>query len=109
MEIQDLLQKLEPLLADQVARWRSILDFAEPDVSKLIEMQIRLTAQKVLGRDFQQKILLSLPPKDTIKGPLQLGRILYEKEIWMAGLATNELMQNLAIFGRSGAGKTNVA
>ncbi len=109
MEIKTLIQKLEPLLADQVARWRYLLDFAEPDVKKLIETQIRLSAHKVLGSDFREKILLSLPPKQTIKGSLHLGTILYEKEKWPAALTTNELMQNLAIFGRSGAGKTNVA
>jgi type IV secretory pathway VirB4 component len=52
---------------------------------------------------------LSLPPKQKIRGIFNLGSVLYEDEKWPAGISSSELMQNMAIFGRKGAGKTNVA
>jgi len=92
----------------QVAHWRRILDFADPSLKSAVEQQIVSEAYRVLG-DFRKKTLLSLPPTKLISGELRLGTVLYEKLKWPAGLSTRELLQNLAIYGRSGAGKTNVA
>lgn len=86
----------------------AVRDSASPDVRSLIDSQIVTTAHRRLG-DLRQRILLSLPPERLSKGALRLGTVLYEAEKWPLGLSTTELMQNLAIFGRSGAGKTNVA
>lgn len=108
MDIQKILLKLEPLMPRQVGKWRRILDLAQSEVKELVERQVRHTAYRVLG-DFRSRLLLSLPPEKRAKGPLQLGSVLYEEEKWPAGISTKELTQNLAIFGRSGAGKTNVA
>ena len=81
---------------------------AAPELKDLIEKQIISTAYQKLG-DFHNKILLSLPPENKAKGSINLGTVLYDKEKWSFGISTNELMQNMAILGRSGAGKTNVA
>ena len=83
-------------------------ELADPDLQALIEKQIISTAYNYLG-DFHNKILLSLPPEKKAKGSINLGTILYDKEKWPFGISTNELMQNMAVLGRSGAGKTNVA
>ncbi len=40
---------------------------------------------------------------------INLGTILYDKEKYPFGISTSELMQNMAVLGRSGAGKTNVS
>lgn len=108
MEIQKILRKLEPLMPRQVEQWTRTLLIAQSEVKSLLERQILATAGRVLG-DFRDQILLSLPSKEVSSGPLHLGRILYEKEKWDFSLTSSELMQNLAIFGRSGAGKTNVS
>ena len=73
----------------------------------MIDRQILSTAHKVLG-DFQDKILLSLPPKHTAGGEIHLGTIVYEEEKYPFGISRGELLQHLGIFGRSGAGKSNV-
>jgi hypothetical protein len=106
MKTDKLLKKLEPLLPEKVRGWRRALDLVEPDVRALLEKQIFATAHDLLG-DFRSKLLLSLPPKEGIKGDLHLGTVVYEEEKWPAGLQLSELLQNAAIFGRSGAGKTN--
>ena len=58
---------------------------------------------------FHHKTLLSLPPEKTAAGAIDLGTILYDQEKWPFGITQTEMLQNTAILGRSGAGKTNVA
>ena len=95
-------------MPQEIHRWLQVRDMADPDLKALIDKQIISAAYKRLG-DFRKKILLSLPPKQKIRGIFNLGTVLYEDEKWPAGISSSELMQNMAIFGRSGAGKTNVA
>lgn len=108
MMIEKILRKLEPLLPEKVRAWRRSLDLVDADLRVLVEKQILATAHKRLG-NFRNRLLLSLPPEDLIRGKLNLGTVLYEREKWPAGLSHGELLQNLAVFGRSGGGKTNVA
>lgn len=108
MEIQKILRKLEPLMPRQVEQWTRTLLIGQSEVKVLLERQILATAYRELG-DYRNRTLLSLPSKEVSPGPLHFGKILYEKEKWDFGLTLPELMQNLAIFGRSGAGKTNVS
>src|SRR6266540_1620425 len=108
MDIEWLLRKLEPLLPTQVAHWRKVREVGDPELKALIEKHVFFVAQSKLG-DFQRRILLSLPPESQAKGKFHLGTVLYDKEKWAFGISEKELLQNLAIFGRSGAGKTNVA
>ena len=83
------------------------MELADPDLKSMIEKQIISTAYQALG-DFHNKILLSLPPEKKAKGSINLGTVIYDKEKWPLGLKYGELIQNAAILGRSGAGKTNV-
>lgn len=108
MDILKLARKLEPLMPNQVQHWLRIRDTADPELKTLIEKQIINSAYNMLG-DFRSKTLLSLPPQAKAKGAIHFGTIQYEREKWPLGISANELLQNLAIFGRSGAGKTNVA
>ena len=108
MNIETIDRKLEPLKPRTVQHWLNVRDTADDKLKALIDRQIVVTAQQVLG-DYRRKILLSLPPAKTAKGSIHLGTVLYEKEKWPVGISQAELLQNLAIFGRSGAGKTNVA
>ena len=85
-----------------------VRESADPELKLLVERQIRNEARRRLG-DYESKFLLSLPPPSKSKGIFNLGTVLYEKAKWPAGLSRGELLQNLAIFGRSGAGKTNLA
>lgn len=108
MDIETVLRKLEPLLPDDVLRWRRILDLAEPETKGLVQQQVIATAYKLLG-NFRNKVLLSLPPKSKSRGAFHLGTVVYESEKWPFGLSSGELLQNMTIFGRAGAGKTNIA
>jgi len=108
MEIEKIARKLQPLMPDEVRHWMHARDLAEPDMKALIDKQILSMAHRVLG-DFRNKVLLSLPPEKKSKGTFHLGTVIYDDKKWPFGISRSELLQNLAIFGRSGAGKTNVA
>jgi len=108
MTVEHLLKKLAPLIPEQVAQWRHALDLADHELRELLEKQIVAAAHQQLG-DLTNRLLLSLPPKNPARGAIDLGTVLYEAPKWPAGISHAELMQNLAIFGRSGAGKTNLA
>lgn len=107
METEKLLEKLEPLMPRAVSDWRRTRDTADAKLRTLIDQQIAETAYRVLG-DVSKRLLLSLPPEKLIRGEFGLGTILYDRAKWLAGLRRSELLQNTGIFGRSGAGKTNV-
>jgi hypothetical protein len=95
-------------MPEQVSYWTRARELADSELKDLIEKQIISTGYWALG-DFHNKILLSLPPKNTARGTFHLGTVLYKDEKWPVGLSKSELLQNTSIFGRSGAGKTNVA
>lgn len=107
MDIFKVSKKLQPLMPEQVKHLTKATELADPELKTLIEKQIISMAYQALG-DFHNKVLLSLPPENKSNGPLNLGTILYDKEKWILGLKYDEIIQNTAILGRSGAGKTNV-
>jgi hypothetical protein len=79
MNIGKIAKKLQPLMPYKVSKWTKAMELADPDLKNLIEKQIISTAYQALG-DFHNKILLSLPPEKKAKGPINLGKILYDKE-----------------------------
>lgn len=106
MDARRIARKLQPLMPEQMDHWLRAMDTADPDLRSLLEKQIVSEAYRRLG-DFRQRVLLSLPPPTKAKGEYSLGTVLYDRPKWPFGLSAGELLQNLAIFGRSGAGKTN--
>ncbi len=107
MDIERIARKLEPLRPRQVRHWLHLRSVGDAALKATVDQQIVRSARKLLG-DFEIKPLFSLPPKKLAAGEFRLGTVLYESEKWAVGLSRGELLQNLAIFGRSGAGKTNV-
>ena len=106
MHPHKLVSKLRPLIPDKVSHWLRARETADPDLKTLLDKQIYFTGQRLLG-DYRNKILLSLPPEAMSKGEFNLGTIQYDGDRWPFGLSRTELMQHLALFGRSGAGKSN--
>jgi len=107
MDVQDALRKLGPVLPEEVRRWRRTLPLVRPETRALLEKQIVSTAFNLLKK-FPDNLLLPYPSEKKSRGPLHLGTIIYEKKHHSFSLRSEELLQNLSIFGRSGAGKTNI-
>lgn len=108
MDTLKIAEKLEPIMPKQIRHWLSVRDMADTDLRSLIDKQIMSTAHQVLG-DFRNKILLSLPSEKKSRGSFNLGTLVYEQDKWQIGISKSELLQNLLIVGRSGAGKTNLS
>ena len=108
MEIERIAAKLEPLEPGFVLKWRSRRGAVDPETRALLDRQLLNLARRRTG-NLDLRFLLSLPPKQRIRGAINLDEVLYETAKWPAGVSMAELFQNMAILGRSGAGKTNVA
>lgn len=109
MELRELCRRLKPALgrrADQY--WLAYL--AEDARGRAeIEMVIRLQAARLLGSDVNQPDAhLSAPPRNLASGKYAIGDVIYaDRPQHPFGIREDELIQHVAVFGRSGAGKTN--
>ena len=112
MDLPDWLRKLKPILGEEefTKAWEQ-LQLADPKTARLLEFSLRkkLADTTGVGRD-NGDILLDPIPKNKSAGDLDLGRVHYGRQaLHLFALRPSELIQHTAIFGRSGAGKTNVA
>lgn len=107
MRATDALSKLEHLIPAAVSSWRHTLPLVDSGTRDLLEKHILVTATRLLGPDWERRLLLPPPPRKLASGALKLGAVHFDKELYPFGLASKELLQGLGIFGRSGAGKTN--
>jgi len=112
LPIDQLIKKLAPVIGEDKAngllyKYNSLQNLK---LKRKFEDQTRLLCYKLLGNDFEEKILLEPPAKDDLKNEINLGKVIYnEKSLYDFGLSNKELLMHTAILGRSGSGKTNIA
>lgn len=107
--VQELCKRLRPVFGSKIDRlWFSYL--AEDSKGKTeIESILQILNARTLNRTSEENVLLSPPPKEIADGEYPVGMVTYnEKILYAFGLREDELCQHVGIFGRSGAGKTNV-
>jgi hypothetical protein len=107
--IQVICRKLKPIIGEKAERfWLAYLT-EDQDGKREIEMALNLMAARHLGNNAgDSKVNLSVPSKEIASGQYPLGIIRYSnKDYYQFGLREDEWIQHMAIFGRSGAGKTN--
>ncbi len=109
MEIDDLFAKLRPLMGERLERLRLAYLAEDADGRREIETMLRLTyAKRTNERINEGQILLPPPDAETAKGEFVLGDVVYNgKKLHPFGVRRGELIQHMAVFGRSGSGKTN--
>lgn len=109
MDVREICQKLKPILGDKADRyWLTYL--AEDMVGKRdIEMVLNMLAAKHLGSKPDDEQTFLAPPDATLSfGEYSIGNVLYnDRVLHPFGLRDEEWIQHVAVFGRSGAGKTN--
>ncbi len=111
MKIEDVFHKLRPIRGRQLdLLWQEYL-VAEPPLRKTIEKVLRVQLAQELGETFEsEQVLLKPPPEDVAKGDYSLGAVHYgTTRRHNFGLREAEFIQHVAVFGRSGSGKTNLA
>ena len=109
-DFRSLLAKLQPIAPDLTdALWLGSL--MEPTRSNDIKAVAQALAAERLGESYtSEHILLPPPPEAVAAGGHRLGEVMYAgRPVCPFGLRDNDLPQHVAILGRSGAGKTNVA
>jgi hypothetical protein len=110
MDFEENLRRLEPLLGkDKVLRlWRT---YQQEDGTgrRELEAMVQLQLEKRLGIDpLSQDHCLAVPSKSESSGDFVLGEVVTGNQpVHPFGLRADEFIQHTAIFGRSGAGKTN--
>lgn len=112
MELDTLLKKVKPIIGEKETNriWEQ-LQLVDPKTAKLIEFSLRIILAQVTGNSFEDRELLLEPiPRNKSVGQFLLGVVCYGMTPYHPfALRQGELIQHTAIFGRSGAGKTNVA
>ena len=109
MEIRDLLRQLKPFLGPK-ADDLYLAYLAEDALGKKdLETTMSVYARQLLGRSLDESDAhLSAPTLPVAQGKYVLGNVFYgDQSLHPFGLREDELIQHVAVFGRSGAGKTN--
>ena len=110
--MRDLLRKLKPVLGKKAdAMWMAHATASTPGERQEIEVAVNILASRLLDTDYEEhRVLLPPPPRDDAAGPYIVGKVMYnDKQQYPFGLRDPEWIQHVGIFGRSGAGKTNLA
>ena len=109
LEIDDLFQKLEPILGKRIKElWAEYI--LNPESKQEIEGLLKALAAKHLNQDFEKRQVLLTPPDEKAAfGEYALGTVFYGRSpLYSFGLRESEWIQHMAIFGRTGSGKTNI-
>lgn len=112
MDIAWVLRKLRPILGDErVNQYEERLHLMGRDLGRVVEVSLRRQLQRATDSlTPEREILLDPLPEGRASGSFRLGSVSYGKRpLHPFCLRPEELIQHTGIFGRSGAGKTNVA
>lgn len=108
--VKQLCRKLRPIVGARIDRiWQAYL--VEDDKGKAeIEEYLKLLSSSLIQDKLEKDEIFLFPPsKETAAGSYYIGDILYNKKtMYPFGLREDEWIQHMGIFGRSGAGKTNL-
>ncbi len=109
MIFEESLKKLADYIGKSKALkiWRQyqVSDSAgKRDIEALVELQL----ERKFGVNPLVENGLHIPPEENARGQYELGRVLaHDQVLYPFGICEDEFIQHMAIFGRSGAGKTN--
>lgn len=108
--VQDILKQLRPFLGSRVDQLYQAYLLEDKDGKAQLELYFQgLLAQNLGSASLSEPAVLVPPAPEAAGGPYELGTIVYGGRPYARfGLREDEWIQHLGIFGRSGAGKTNV-
>ena len=109
MEVEEICRKLKPVIGRKAEQWWLAYLAEDPTGKREIETALNILAAKHLSGGLSEKrVHLSVPPQETAHGDYNIGQVIYNgRTLHPFGLREEEWIQHTAIFGRSGAGKTN--
>jgi len=106
---RELCQKLKPLLGEKMDRIYAAYCAEDIDGKRQIERYLELLMAKHLPEPLEVTAGDLLPPsRAEAAGEYPIGSVHYAgKDLYPFGLREDEWIQHVAVFGRTGAGKTN--
>ena len=110
MTFEDDLKRLVPFIGHEKAlRLLRVYQMEDADGRRDMEAAIQIQVEKKLGvTALSSDQALSLPQSAQASGQYVLGTVMAgERLLYPFGIREDEFIQHMAIFGRSGAGKTN--
>jgi hypothetical protein len=108
--VRILCQRLKPILGNRMSQVFEAYCAEDAEGKQQIETYLELLSAKHLptGLDDSQPGLIP-PSEKQAYGPYTIGSVVYAgKCLYDFGLREDEWIQHVGVFGRSGAGKTNV-
>lgn len=109
-KVREICRKLQPLLGEQIRQLFQAYIAEDAQGRELIENYLELMQAKYLpaGLDTGSEILVP-PSPELATGQYEIAPIVYgNSEFGGFGLREQEWIQHVGIFGRTGAGKTNL-
>jgi DNA helicase HerA-like ATPase len=107
--VRELCQKLKPIFGEKMQQLFAAYCAEDDEGKKQIESYLEVLAAKHLFSGVDSIASLIPPTKEQADGGYPIGTVLYNnRPLYPFGLRENEWIQHVGIFGRSGAGKTNV-
>ena len=111
MNVDEVFRKLKPVMGEKLnVLWQEYI-LGDEATRQLIERSLRIILARRFHEAFDtEQVLLEPPPREVAAGDYPLGIIHYgSDQFYPFGLREPEMIQHVAIFGRSGSGKTNLA
>jgi hypothetical protein len=109
-QVRQLCRSLRPILGDKMNEVFQAYCTEDADGKQQIEAYLGLLSAKYLPStldNYQQGLIP--PSEQQVQGSYKIGSVCYAgKNLYNFGLRENEWIQHIGVFGRSGAGKTNV-
>lgn len=108
--VKQLCRKIKPVIGHKVDKiWQAYLIEDDKGKAEIEEYLKLLSATVIPDRLDKEEIFLFPPSKERASGLYYIGDVLYNKKsLYPFALRENEWIQHMGIFGRSGAGKTNL-
>ncbi len=108
--VRELCRQLKPVIGEQAQRiWMAYVAEDETGKGQLLDYLEILAAQRFHGSLDDEGPGLLPPKAEVAAGEYELGAVAYNgRPLHAFGLRENEWPQHVGVFGRSGAGKTNL-
>ena len=108
--VRELCRRLKPIIGVQADRiWQAFIGETDSGKSQILSY-LELMAAKELQGELDAEVSALVPPgEQESAGEYELGTVTYNnRDLHGFGLREQEWIQHVGVFGRSGAGKTNL-
>ena len=109
-QVKELCRRLEPVLGKRAQKYYELYLSENEKGRQELSKQLEIMVARLLRGQLETEDELLIPPgKEQAAGEYNIGDVIYgNKELYPFGLREDEFIQHVAVFGRSGAGKTNI-